>query len=42
MTIKYTESSGIKILNATGYDKAYRAVNKVVETKQIFAPIPED
>lgn len=42
MTIKYTESSGIKILNATGYDKAYRAVNKVVEAKQIVAPIPED
>ncbi len=42
MTTKYTESSGVKTLNATGYDKAYRAVNKVVEAKQIVAPIPED
>lgn len=47
--ISEAENIGIKSSNATGYvqdgtgyDKAYRAVNKVVEAKQKSAPISED
>lgn len=47
--ISEAENIGIKGANATGYvqdgtgyDKAYRAVNKVVESKQMSAPISED
>lgn len=47
--ISEAENIGIKGSNATGYiqdgtgyDKAYRAVNKAVESKQMAAPISED
>ncbi|OAT49571.1 vWA domain-containing protein [Providencia heimbachae] len=47
--ISEAENIGIKGANATGYvqdgtgyDKAYRAVNKAVESKQMAAPIAED
>lgn len=47
--ISEAENIGIKSSNATGYvqdgtgyDKAYRAVNKAVEAKQKSAPISED
>ena len=47
--VSEAENIGIKSSNATGYvqdgtgyDKAYRAVNKAVESKQMAAPISED